>query len=84
MTEVFSRAQLEEPTLVFLIFETCGLSRLFPGNPGKSVERDSAPAQAYSRCAIRIFDAHVHEDFVAAFQLTNLSERNVVGKADEA
>ncbi|SRR2546425_806285 len=83
MTEVFSRAQLEEPTLVFLIFETCGLSRLFPCNPGKSVERDSAPAQACSRCAIRIFNPHMHKDFVIALELTNLSQGHVVGKSDK-
>src|SRR5438876_6041531 len=83
MTEIFSRAKLEEPTIVFLIFEACGHRRLFPRQPGKSIERDSAPAQACSRCAIRISNPHMHKDFVIALEMANLAQGHVVGKSDK-
>ena len=78
MPEVLSRAQLEEPTILFLIFEACGHSRLVPRDPRKSVERNSAPAQACSRCAIRIFNPHMHKDLVIALETANLAQRHVV------
>ena len=82
-TEVFSRAKLEEATLVLLIFEACRNRRLFPRNSRKRVECDSAPAQARSRCAIRILNPHMHKDLVIAFETANLPQRHVIREADK-
>ena len=83
-SDVFSGANLKEAAFAFLLLKPFGGGRFFPGLAGELIESDSAPAQTCSWCRVRAFDSHVHEDFVVAFKVTNLAQRNVFGKSDKS